>query len=121
MNKNGQSENRKNVAKLQAIKEVAERVMELDEEKTHGLVLIEAIEEGDGIGSQSRILLEGDMFQAIPLLHCLLKTASDIIDELPDGFIEHIKETHKLEILALFLQSAEVGSKLMEWTDITKD
>lgn len=48
----------------------------------------------------------------------MLQTASDIIAELPDEFIEHIKETRKLEVLALFLRSAEVGSELMKWTDI---
>lgn len=111
----------KNVAKLQAIKEVSKRVIGLDEDETHGLIIIEAIDEGDGISSESRTLLEGDMYQSIPLLNCLLKTASDIIDELPEGFVEHIKKNQKLEVLALFLQSAEVGSKLMEWTDITKD
>lgn len=111
----------KNVAKLQAIKEVSKRVIGLDEDETHGLIIIEAIDKGDGISSESRTLLEGDMHQSIPLLNCLLKTASDLIDELPEEFVEHIKKNRKLEVLALFLQSAEVGSKLMEWTDITKD
>lgn len=83
--------------------------------------MIEAIDEGGKIGSQSRILLEGDMLQAIPLLNCLLKTASDIIDTPPNEFIEHIKETQKLEVLALFLRSAEVGSELMKWTDIGEE
>lgn len=119
MNQDEQKKKRnKTVAKLQAIKEVTKRVMELDEEETHGLVLIEALDEGDGFGSQSRILLDGDMHQVIPLLNCMLQTASDIIAELPDEFIEHIKETRKLEVLALFLRSAEVGSELMKWTDI---
>lgn len=111
----------KSVAKLQAIKEVTKRVMELDEEESHGLVLIEALDEGDGFSSQSIILLDGDMFQAIPLLNCLLQTASDIIDELPAEFIEYIKETRRPEALALFLRSAEVGSELMKWTDIGEE
>lgn len=109
------------VAKLQAIKEVTKRVMELDEEETHGLILIEALDEGAGVRAQSRILLDGDTHQVIPLLNCLLKTASDIIDDLPEDFIEHIKETRKLEVLALFLRSAEVGSELMSWTDMGKE
>lgn len=52
MNQDEQKKKRnKTVAKLQAIKEVTKRVMELDEEETHGLVLIEALDEGDGFGS----------------------------------------------------------------------
>ena len=109
------------IAKLQAIKEVTKRVMELDEEETHGLILIEALDEGDGVSAQSRTLLAGDTHQVIPILNCLLKTASDIIDDLPEDFIEHIKETRKLEVLALFLRSADVGSELMSWTDIGKE
>jgi hypothetical protein len=111
----------KSVAKLQAIKEVTKRVMELDEEESHSLILIETLDEGDGFSSQARMLLDGDIHQAIPLLNCLLQTASDIISELPDGFIEHIKETRKLDALALFLRSAEVGSELMKWTDIGEE
>lgn len=111
----------KSVAKLQAIKEVTKRVMELDEEESHSLILIEALDEGDGFSSQARMLLDGGIHQAIPLLNCLLQTASDIISELPDGFIEHIKETRKLDALALFLRSAEVGSELMKWTDIGEE
>lgn len=122
MNQDEQKKKRNiTVAKLQAIKEVTKRVMELDEEETHGLVLIEALDEGDGVRAQSRILLDGDTHQVLPLLNCLLKTASDIIAELPEEFIEHIKETRKLEVLALFLRSADVGSELMSWTDIGKE
>lgn len=122
MNQDEQNKNKnKVVAKLQAIKEVTKRVMELDEDETHGLIIIEAIDEGDGLTSESRMLLEGSVGQALPLLNALLKTASEIIDELPDGYVDYIKESRKLEVLALFLQSAEVGSKLMKWTDITKD
>lgn len=109
------------IAKLQAIKEVTERVMKLDEEETHGLILIEALDEGNGVSAQGRTLLAGDTHQVIPLLNCLLKTASDIIDDLPEDFIEHIKETRKLEVLALFLRSAEVGAELMSWTDIGEE
>ena len=117
-----QEEKRNNtIAKLQAIKEVTKRVMELDEEETHGLILIEALDEGAGVIAQSRTLLAGDTHQVIPILNCLLKTASDIIDDLPEDFIEHIKETRELEALALFLRSAEVGSELMKWTDIGKE
>lgn len=122
MNQDEHNKNRSNsVAKLQAIKEVTKRVMGLDEDETHGLIIIEAIDEGDGFTSESRMLLEGSVGQALPLLNALLKTASEIIDELPDGYVDYIKESRKLEVLALFLQSAEVGSKLMKWTDITKD
>lgn len=122
MNQDEQNKNKnKVVAKLQAIKEVTKRVMELDEDETHGLIIIEAIDEGDGLTSESRMLLEGSVGQALPLLNALLKTASEIIDELPDGYVDYIKESRKLEVLALFLQSAEVGLKLMKWTDITKD
>lgn len=125
MNQDEQKKKRNNtiatIAKLQAIKEVKKRVMELDEEESHGLVLIEALDEGDGISAQSRILLDGDTHQVLPLLNCLLKTVSDIIAELPEEFIEHIKETRKLEVLALFLRSAEVGSELMSWTDMGKE
>lgn len=122
MNQDEQKKKRNiTVAKLQAIKEVTKRVMELDEEETHGLVLIEALDEGDGVRAQSRIVLDGDTYQVLPLLNCLLKTASDIIAELPEEFIEHIKETRKLEVLALFLRSADVGSELMKWTDIGKE
>lgn len=122
MKQDEHNKNRSNsVAKLQAIKEVTKRVMGLDEDETHGLIIIEAIDEGDGFTSESRMLLEGSVGQALPLLNALLKTASEIIDELPDGYVDYIKESRKLEVLALFLQSAEVGSKLMKWTDITKD
>lgn len=122
MKQDEHNENRSNsVAKLQAIKEVTKRVMGLDEDETHGLIIIEAIDEGDGFTSESRMLLEGSVGQALPLLNALLKTASEIIDELPDGYVDYIKENRKLEVLGLFLQSAEVGSKLMKWTDITKD
>ena len=75
----------------------------------------------EDVSAQSRTLLAGDTHQVIPLLNCLLKTASDIIDDLPEDFIEHIKETRKLEVLALFLRSAEVGSELMSWTDMGKE
>lgn len=119
MKQDEHNENRSNsVAKLQAIKEVTKRVIGLDEDETHGLIIIEAIDEGDGITSESRMLLEGNVGQALPLLNALLKTASEIIDELPDGYVDYIKENRKLEVLGLFLQSAEVGSKLMKWTDI---
>ena len=122
MKQDEHNKNRSNsIAKLQAIKEVTKRVMDLDEDETHGLIIIEAIDEGDGFTSESRMLLEGSVGQALPLLNALLKTASEIIDELPDGYVDYIKESRKLEVLALFLQSAEVGSKLMKWTDITKD
>ena len=122
MKQDEHNENRSNnVAKLQAIKEVTKRVIGLDEDETHGLIIIEAIDEGDGFTSESRMLLEGSVGQALPLLNALLKTASEIIDELPDGYVDYIKESRKLEVLGLFLQSAEVGSKLMKWTDITKD
>lgn len=122
MKQDEHNENRSNsVAKLQAIKEVTKRVIGLDEDETHGLIIIEAIDEGDGFTSESRMLLEGSVGQALPLLNALLKTASEIIDELPDGYVDYIKENRKLEVLGLFLQSAEVGSKLMKWTDITKD
>lgn len=122
MKQDEHNKNRSNsVAKLQAIKEVTKRVMGLDEDETHGLIIIEAIDEGDGFTSESRMLLEGSVGQALPLLNALLKTASEIIDELPDGYVDYIKESRKLEVLGLFLQSAEVGSKLMKWTDITKD
>ena len=40
------------IAKLQAIKEVTERVMKLDEEETHGLILIEALDEGNGVSAE---------------------------------------------------------------------
>lgn len=119
MKQDEHNENRSNsVAKLQAIKEVTKRVIGLDEDETHGLIIIEAIDEGDGFTSESRMLLEGSVGQALPLLNALLKTASEIIDELPDGYVDYIKENRKLEVLGLFLQSAEVGSKLMKWTDI---
>lgn len=122
MNQEEQNKNKnKVVAKIQAIKEVTKRVMELDEDETHGLIIIEAIDEGDGLTSESRMLLEGSVGQALPLLNALLKTASEIIDELPDGYVDYIKESRKLEVLALFLQSAEVGSKLMKWTDMGKE
>lgn len=122
MKQDEHNENRSNsVAKLQAIKEVTKRVMGLDEDETHGLIIIEAIDEGDGFTSESRMLLEGSVGQALPLLNALLKTASEIIDELPDGYVDYIKENRKLEVLGLFLQSAEVGSKLMKWTDIGEE
>ena len=76
MNQEEQNKNKnKVVAKLQAIKEVTKRVMELDEDETHGLVIVEAIDEGVGVIAQSRTLLAGDTHQVIPLLNCLLKTA----------------------------------------------
>ena len=122
MKQDEHNENRSNsVAKLQAIKEVTKRVIGLDEDETHDLIIIEAIDEGDGITSESRMLLEGNVGQALPLLNALLKTASEIIDELPDGYVDYIKENRKLEVLGLFLQSAEVGSTLMKWTDIGEE
>ena len=122
MKQDEHNENRSNsVAKLQAIKEVTKRVMGLDEDETHGLIIIKAIDEGDGFTSESRMLLEGSVEQSLPLLNALLKTASEIIDELPDGYVDYIKESRKLEVLGLFLQSAEVGSKLMKWTNIGEE
>lgn len=118
-----QNEHKANVAdltKLQALKEVAE-YLKSKGEKSHGLVMVETIETEKGLETKNRIMVDGDMRQVLLLIGGSLKIVSELIESLPDEFIEHIKETRKLEVLALFLRSAEVGSELMKWTDIGEE
>lgn len=118
---NQDERNAKNVgdlAKLQAIKEVAERLLHSDEENTHSLIMIETIRKGEEIETISRVMAEGDIRQILLLVGGLLKTAKEVMNNFSDDFIESAKETRKEELFTLFMQSAEIGSKLMDWCEI---
>ena len=43
------------------------------------------------------------------------------MDSFPDDFIETAKETRKKELFELFMQSAEIGAKLMDWCGIGEE
>ena len=118
---NQDKHNAKNVAdlvKLQAIKETTERLLHSDEENTHSLIMIETIRKGEEIETISRVMADGDIRQILLSVGGLLKTAKKMMNSFPDDFIEDAKETRKEELLNLFLQSAEIGSQLMEWCEI---
>ena len=119
MNQDGR--NAKNVAdlaKLQAIKETTERFLHLGEENTHSLIMVETIRKGEDIETISRVMIDGNVRQILLTVGGLLKTARETMNSFPDDFIESAKETRKEELLNLFLQSAEIGSQLMEWCEI---
>ena len=122
MNQN--EHNAKNVAdlaKLQAIKEVIGRLLHSDEENTHSLIMIENIRKGEEIETICRVMADGDMRQILSLVGGLLKTAKEMMNNFSDDFIESAKETRKEELFTLFMQSAEIGSKLMDWCEIGEE
>ena len=115
---NQDERNAKNVAdlaKLQAIKETTERLLHSDEENTHTLIMIETIRKGEEIETISRVMADGDIRQILLSVGGLLKTAKEMMNSFPDDFIETAKETRKKELFELFMQSAEIGAKLMDW------
>lgn len=121
---NQDERNAKNVAdltKLQAIKETTERFLHLGEENTHSLIIIETIRKGEENETISRVMADGDVRQILFLVNGLLKTAKEMMNSFPDDFIETAKETRKEELFTLLMQSAEIGSKLMEWCGIGEE
>lgn len=118
---NQDERNAKRVAeltKLQAIKETTERLLYSGEENTHTLIMVETIRKGEEIETISRVMADGDIRQILISVGGLLKTAKEMMNIFPDDFIETAKETRKEELFNLFLQSAEIGSKLMDWCEI---
>ena len=118
---NQDERNAKRVAeltKLQAIKETTERLLHSDEESTHTLIMVETIKKGEEIETISRVMADGDIRQILLSVDGLLRTAKKMMDSFPDDFIETAKETRKEELFALFMQSAEIGAKLMDWCEI---
>ena len=121
---NQDEHNVKNVAdlaKLQAIKEVTERLLHSDEENTHSLIMIETIKKDEEIETISRVMADGDIRQILLLVGGLLRTTKEMMNSFPDDFIESAKETRKEELFNLFMQSAEIGSKLMKWCGIGEE
>lgn len=121
---NQDERNAKNVAdlaKLQAIKETTERLLHSDEENTHTLIMIETIRKGEEIETISRVMADGDIRQILLSVGGLLKTAKEMMDSFTDDFIETAKETRKKELFELFMQSAEIGAKLMDWCGIGEE
>lgn len=121
---NQDERNAKNVAdlaKLQAIKETTERFLHLGEENTHTLIMIETIRKGEEIETISRVMIDGDVRQILLTVGGLLKTARETMNSFPDDFIETAKETRKEELFELFMQSAEIGAKLMDWCGIGEE
>lgn len=121
---NQDERNAKNVAdlaKLQAIKETTERLLHSDEENTHTLIMIETIRKGEEIETISRVMADGDIPQILLSVGGLLKTAKEMMNSFPDDFIETAKETRKKELFELFMQSAEIGAKLMDWCGIGEE
>ena len=118
---NQDERNAKKVAdltKLQAIKETTERLLHSDEENTHSLIMIETIRKGEEIETISRVMADGDVRQILLTVGGLLKTARETMNNFPDDFVESAKETQKEELFNLFMQSAEIGAKLMDWCEI---
>lgn len=118
---NQDERNAKRVAeltKLQAIKETTERLLHSDEESTHTLIMVETIKKGEEIETISRVMADGDIRQILLSVGGLLRTAKKMMDSFPDDFIETAKETREEELFALFMQSAEIGAKLMDWCEI---
>ena len=118
---NQDERNAKRVAeltKLQAIKETTERLLHSDEESTHTLIMVETIKKGEEIETISRVMADGDIRQILLSVGGLLRTAKKMMDSFPDDFIETAKETREEELIALFMQSAEIGAKLMDWCEI---
>ena len=106
------------LTKLQAIKETTERLLHSDEESTHTLIMVETIKKGEEIETISRVMADGDIRQILLSVGGLLRTAKKMMDSFPDDFIETAKETREEELIALFMQSAEIGAKLMDWCEI---
>jgi len=122
MNQDGH--NAKNVAdlaKLQAIKETTERFLHLDEGNTHSLIVLETIRKGEEIETISRVMADGNIRQILLSVGGLLKTAKEMMNSFPDDFIETAKETRKKELFELFMQSAEIGAKLMDLCGIGEE
>ena len=118
---NQDERNAKRVAeltKLQAIKETTERLLHSDEESTHTLIMVETIKKGEEIETIIRVMADGDIRQILLSVGGLLRTAKKMMDSFPDDFIETAKETREEELFALFMQSAEIGAKLMDWCEI---
>lgn len=120
MNKDERNSNVADLTKLQALKEVAE-YLKSKGEKSHGLVMVETFESENGLDTKNRIMVDGDMRQVLLLIGGSLKIVSELIEALPDEFIEYAKENRKLELLSLFMQSAEIGSELMKWCGIGEE
>lgn len=121
---NQDERNAKRVAeltKLQAIKETTERLLHSDEESTHTLIMVETIKKGEEIETISRVMADGDIRQILLSVGGLLRTAKKMMDSFPDDFIETAKETREEELFALFMQSAEIGAKLMDWCEIGEE
>ena len=96
MNQNEHNtKNEADLAKLQAIKEVTERLLHSDEENTHNLIMIETIKKDEEIETISRVMAEGDIRQILLLVGGLLKTTKEMMNSFPDDFIESAKETRK--------------------------
>ena len=121
---NQDEHNAKNVAdlaKVQAIKETTERFLHLDEGNTHSLIVLETIRKGEEIETISRVMADGNVRQILLTVGGLLKTARETMNSFPDDFVESAKETQKEELFTLFMQSAEIGSKLMDWCEIGEE
>lgn len=121
---NQDERNAKNVAdltKLQAIKETTERFIHLGEGNTHSLIMVETIRKGEEIETISRVMADGDVRQILLSVCGLLKTAKEMMNSFPDDFIETAKETRKKELYELFMQSAEIDAKLMDWCGIREE
>lgn len=121
---NQDEHNAKRVAeltKLQAMKETTERLLHSDEESTHTLIMVETIRKGEEIETISRVMADGDVRQILLSVGGLLKTARETMNSFPDDFIETAKETRKQELFELFMQSAEIGAKLMDWCGIGEE
>lgn len=120
MNQDERNANVADLAKLQALKEVAE-YLKSKGEKSHGLVMVETTETEKGLETKNRIMVDGDMRQVLLLIGGSLKIASELIGNLPDDFIEYAKESRKEQLFTLFMQSAEIGSELMKWCGIGEE
>lgn len=121
---NQDERNAKNVAdlaKLQAIKETTERFLHLGEGNTHSLIVLETIRKGEEIETISRVMIDGDVRQILLTVGGLLKTARETMNSFSDDFVESAKETQKEELFELFMQSAEIGAKLMDWCGIGEE
>lgn len=70
------------LTKLQAIKETTERLIHLDEESTHILIMVETIRKGEEIETISRVMADGDIRQILLSVGGLLKTAKEMMNSL---------------------------------------
>lgn len=120
---NQDERNAKRVAeltKLQALKETTERLLHTGE-NTHSLIMVETIRKGEEIETISRVMADGNVRQILLTVGGLLKTAREMMNSFPDDFIETAKGTQKEELFELFMQSAEIGAKLMDWCGIGEE